>query len=177
MGFFPGIDTIDPMERTAKISSCETYRYLLSRKWSYAPQATFIMLNPSTADGRLNDPTVKKCIGFARRWGMGGLMIVNLFAYRDSKPEKMLQADDPVGPDNASSISWACERAAENEGLVICAWGANGRYMDQDETVVGWLEMLTIKPKCLRLTQGGAPEHPLFVPYETTPIPYNGRKK
>ena len=164
------------LRRDAVVSSCGRWRYRLSRHWGDGPEATFIMLNPSTADALVDDATIRKCMGFGRRWGMAGIYVGNLFAYRATDPSEMLLAADPVGPENRDHLDWMCLRAAKNGGTVICAWGANGSHLDQDETVLGWLGMHCIEASCLRLTKKSrAPEHPLYVPYETAPVTYQGR--
>lgn len=161
------------LDRKATLSEDGKYRYRLSRHWDDAlPEATFIMLNPSTADANIDDPTIRKCMGFARLWNMGGIYVGNLFAVRATDPKDMMRAHDPVGPDNHDHLAWMCERAAKNGGLVICAWGANGSYMGQECTVLGWLDSWSIVPKALRLTvKSGKPEHPLYVPYDVQPVP------
>lgn len=170
--------------RHAFISDCGKYRYQLSRTWEPEKAvATFIMLNPSTADGTQDDPTIRKCLGFARQWGCRGLRVVNLFAFRATKPRDMLAADDPVGPDNHDSVLRAVDAAAHlhsgwggPSGPVVCAWGTHGSFMDQDETVLGWLDTVTVRPQALGLTKDGHPKHPLYVPYSATLIRYAGRR-
>ena len=165
------------LQRRASLSSCGAYRYRLSRHWDdRLPEATFVMLNPSTADGLTDDATIRKCMGFARRWGMGGLYVGNLFAVRATLPKDMMIAPDPVGPDNRDHLEWICERASTNGGVTVCAWGANGSYMDQDETFMAWALDRGVLPYCLRLTKGGAPEHPLYVPYDVALAEYVGRR-
>ena len=161
------------LDRDATISECGKYRYQLARRWGEGPVATFIMLNPSTADAEIDDATIRKCMGFAHRWGMSGLMVGNLFAYRATKPRDMMKAHDPVGPSNQEHLERMCHEAGAsgNGGIVICAWGANGSYMQQDQTFLGWCDGLwLIKPKALRLTGKGMPEHPLYVPYDVKPV-------
>ncbi|BDA75123.1 hypothetical protein CAL7716_092890 [Calothrix sp. PCC 7716] len=95
------------------------YRYLLSRKWDASkPKITFVMLNPSTADANQDDPTLRKCINFAQSLGYGSLKVVNLFAYRATKPCELRKVADPVGPKNNYYIQLATRRAS----LVIVAW-------------------------------------------------------
>jgi hypothetical protein len=159
----------------AMLSPCGRYRYSLSRHFGPGPEATFIMLNPSTADALVDDPTIRKCIGFARRLEMGGLYVGNLFAVRATDPRGILSAGDPVGPENRDHLEWLCYRAAKNGGVVICAWGAQGVHMDQDETFLGWLDRLSIEPKALAINKNGTPKHPLYVPYGTDLVPYDGR--
>ena len=124
----------------------------------------FVMLNPSMADGAIDDPTIRKCVGFARRWSYERLEVVNLFAYRATQPRDLLTLPpnvDPVGPDNSEHFDDLIERA----GIIVCAWGAHGAHLGQDETAHGWLRD---KPRyALLLTKDGHPGHPLRVPYAT----------
>ena len=166
----------------AVISADGRYRYLL-RRTGFAPSgriACFIMLNPSTADHERDDATIRKCIGFARQWMCGELLVVNLFALRSRHPSNLWAdgVEDPVGPENSDYINLAVERAdaGPDRGVVCCAWGVNGSYMSQDLTVLGWVDWCA--PRCLRLTKAGHPEHPLFVPYAAAiePRRFNGRR-
>lgn len=169
------------VEYTAKgaiLSPDQKYRYLLWREWRgshdpknwtwmYADQGVpkacvFIMLNPSTADGDIDDPTIRKCVGFAWRWDFERVEIVNLFAYRATKPGELLKADDPIGSDNLMHVRSALERA----GRVLCAWGAHGGHLGQDRTMMGWLDAAGVsRPLSLGITRDGYPRHPLYVPY------------
>lgn len=168
----PDLSIID--ERGAIVSPCGRYRYKLWRQWHPGrPMATFIMLNPSTADGKDDDPTIRKCIGFAKRWGMGGIFVGNLFAVRATNPDDMMRARDPVGPDNKAHLERICEAAADDlrrGGVVVCAWGALGNHMGQDQTFLGWCDQWCIRPKALRLTAYGLPAHPLYIPYDAKPF-------
>jgi hypothetical protein len=160
--------------RAAVISDCGKYRYHLARRFDAGDRriATFIMLNPSTADAVIDDPTIRKVMGFARRWGCGELQVVNLFAYRATAPTDLRKADDPVG---AGNRKWVC-RAANESGLVVCAWGTHGAYMNQDLAVLGWLTALGVRPFALGLTRDGHPRHPLYVPYSAELVPFEGRQ-
>jgi hypothetical protein len=164
------------LEQNAVISSCGKYRYLLTREVGFGDRtATFIMLNPSTADAVNNDPTVRRCIGLARRWGCGWLLVANLFAVRATRPADMRRASDPVGPDNhewvTRAVEWATARCdAAGAGPVVCAWGTHGAYMDQDRTVLGWIEGVSM-PMALGMTRDGHPRHPLYVPYVAGLVP------
>lgn len=164
------------------------YRYLLWREWRGThkvsnwrwnghdgagkiigePKAClFIMLNPSTADADHDDPTVRRCISFAKAWKYERLEIVNLFAYRTKDPKELFALnhnDDPVGVRNQNYI----EDLAYRAGIVIAAWGVHGQYMDQAETVRGWLG--SRKLHALKLTKEGFPQHPLYVKGDVTPI-------
>ena len=88
------------MDRTALFSPCRTFRYRLGRRWSDGPVLAFIMLNPSCADEHIDDPSVRRCIGFAQRRGYGGLEMVNLYAFLATDPAELRRAGYPIGPDN-----------------------------------------------------------------------------
>lgn len=151
------------MHRDAVISPCGQYRYLLRRVWDPAlPVCTFIMLNPSKADGTIDDPTIRRCIGFARAWGYGGFVVVNLFAYRGTKPAELRRAWDPVGPANDRYIF---EAALLSGGPVVAAWGAGGDYMGRAAAVRSMLPRL----HALALTQSGQPRHPLYLRADLVP--------
>jgi hypothetical protein len=122
----------------------------------------FVGLNPSTADAMLDDPTIRRCIGFARSWGYGGLMMTNLFAFRATLPRAMKAAIDPIGPDNDQVL----RTAYLNAGIVIAAWGAHGAHKGRDVAVRAMLPRLHY----LRLTQGGHPGHPLYLPGSLSPL-------
>lgn len=142
---------------SAVISACGLYRYLLQREWlgGYG-RALFVMLNPSTADATQDDPTIRRCIGFAKAWGCAGLEVVNLYAYRATKPADMLAAGDPIGPANDSHIRAAAHRAK----VIVAAWGANAAR-DRSVAVRSLLSDHTMH--ALGLTKDGHPRHPLFV--------------
>lgn len=153
----------------AKFSPCGKYRYSLWRTWDDTkPSAVFVMLNPSTADEAKNDPTVERCQRRATALGMGGLRIVNLFAWRSTKPDALYETEDPVGPENDAAIIDACKQAS----LVICAWGTNGKLMGRDVSVVGLLAAHGAQPMCLQVNADGTPKHPLYVGYAIQPKPY-----
>ena len=145
------------MKRTATISG--VYRYLLEREWATGKKAVFVLLNPSTADATKDDPTIRRCIGFAQRWGLGGVAIVNLFAFRSTSPSVMMAADDPIGPKNNEYLFNTFRRA---RGPIICAWGTRGTFLHRDSFVLSLIR----EPQVLRLTKKSkVPEHPLYVPY------------
>lgn len=142
------------------------YRYTLTRTWnSSAEPLVFILLNPSTADASQDDPTIRRCIGFAKRWGFGGIVVVNLYAYRATKPRDMLAADDPVGPDNDRIIT-----EIVNGKTVVAAWGTNARR----ERVAEVLALIqgTARLLALEITKFGHPRHPLYVHGEAQPVPW-----
>ncbi len=169
------------LKRSAVISSCGKYRYLLTRQVGLGDRtAAFIMLNPSTADAVNDDPTIRRCIGLARRWGCARLAVVNLFAVRATDPADMRKASDPVGPENHDWVIRAVDRAVAahepaDSGPVVCAWGTHGAYMEQDRTVLGWIAGVCT-PMALGITRDGHPKHPLYVPYAAALVAFSGRR-
>lgn len=164
----------------AKLSSNGVYRYALWRKWSHwEPLATFVMLNPSTADASIDDPTIRKCMGFARRWGAGGIWVVNLFAYRATDPRGLLSAGDPIGPHNDGWVKTAFQDI-DCTPLVVAAWGACGGAANQRLLAprVSWFRSLArdlgVPLQCLGTTRTGAPRHPLMLAYDTPLRPWEG---
>jgi len=115
---------------SAIISACGTYRYLLTREFGSSPRiATFIMLNPSTADATVDDQTIRKCIGFSKKWGCGGFRVINLFAVRARDPAEMKKHPAPQGPDNKKHFDEAIRtaKACPHQGPIVCAWGTRHR--------------------------------------------------
>ncbi|MDR0576996.1 MAG: DUF1643 domain-containing protein [Candidatus Accumulibacter sp.] len=153
------------LESNARISTCGTYRYLLSRVWGDAPPAVFIMLNPSTADAVKNDPTIDRCERRGRKMGHGGLIVANLFALRSADPAKLFRHPDPVGPGNDAAIL----EAVANAGIVICAWGRAGKWQGRDAAVLALLRGAGVEPRALSFNKNGTPRHPLYVSYDKTP--------
>ena len=152
----------------AVISPCRRFRYTLTREWDDdKPSVTFIMLNPSTADADQDDPTIRRCIGFAKSWGYGSLTVVNLFAWRATDPRQLVTMDR-IGPDNDDWIRRMC--ATHGTQLVVCAWGIHGALFDRGESVRGVLCFRDVHH--LGLTKGGHPRHPLYLKGDTTPIPW-----
>lgn len=133
------------------------YRYRLWRTWDTAlPAAAFILLNPSTADASHDDPTLRRCLGFARAWGYGGVEVVNLFAWAATDPAALRTCPDPIGPANDAAILAAVTGAP----LVVAAWGNNGRLHDRAAAVLRLLDGIALT--CLGLTGAGQPRHPLY---------------
>jgi hypothetical protein len=152
----------------ATFSPCRKYRYTLERELS-GEQSTvnFVMLNPSTAGEFKNDPTVSRCISYARRWEFGQLVVTNIFAYRATLPADMKAVADPVGPENNGflvSVAMAAD-------LVVCAWGEHGAHLDRGAHVLDLLRKLEKPIHALRLNAGGQPAHPLYLPGSLDPIP------
>lgn len=126
--------------------------------------AMFIGLNPSTADETQDDQTIRRCIGFAKRWGYGALCMTNLFAFRATDPRVMKGHPKPVGDENDRWLV-ACARDA---GIIVAAWGVNGEHMGRNIEVVKLIDDL----QCLVVTKEGHPKHPLYVPANVEPQPY-----
>lgn len=130
------------------------------------------MLNPSIADGLRDDPTVRKCIGFSRRWALGGIRIANLFAFRATDPRELHLAhrrgDDVVGPLNLEHML----AFAGDANRVVIGWGTHARpYSGRVDQVVAALRR-NGPLWCLGLTDGGQPRHPLMLPYTTVLEPF-----
>jgi len=144
----------------ATFSRDRRYRYRLWRRWDQTrPVVVFVLLNPSTADARHDDPTIRRCLGFARRWGYGGIEVVNLFAYRASDPRVLRTVRDPVGRANRHQVRAALARAE----LVVLGWGASTE---------GDRMFKVSHAYCLGLTSAGQPRHPLYLRRDARPVPY-----
>ena len=155
------------MRKSAEISPCGKYRYHLRREWdSDLPRVAFIMLNPSTADASEDDPTIRRCIGFAKAWGCGGIDVVNLFAYRATEPKELKKARNAIGPDNDAHILAIAPYADK----VICAWGAPGELFGRARRVSDKLRSAGVGMWCLEKTKKGQPKHPLYLKCDLVPI-------
>ena len=156
------------MNRSAIISHCGLYRYQLWRTCGEGPYVVFICLNPSTADGTIDDATIRRCIAFAQAWGFSGFCMVNLFAFRATKPEDMRAAADPVGPENDRHILEVVAKADK----IVCGWGSNGDFRGRDGEVEVLLRDYELT--CLATTKAGRPGHPLYLKKNLTPVAYSG---
>ncbi len=142
------------IQRDAAISDCGKYRWSLSRCWKETSDRDWlgwIMLNPSVADAGRDDPTIRRCMAFAKDWGFNGIAVRNLFALRATDPTELYKAADPVG------IVDGCP-------LVIAAWGTLGSLRGRDRQVIDLFVQRGVTLKCLGKTQAGHPRHPLYVP-------------
>ena len=149
--------TTPTLQRGANFSRCRQYRYALWRHWG--PGDDFLLLiglNPSTADHRQDDPTIRRCMGFARDWGYSGLCVAN--------PDDLFAAGDPVGPKNDLWL----RKLAHQADLVVAAWGNHGRFMDRASAVSAQLPAM----HCIRLNGSGEPAHPLYLPKHLTAQPW-----
>lgn len=172
------------IDRRCYFSADRAHRYTLWRQWgnttlrdlfslrelpdspadSQAPFVMFVGLNPSTADETNDDPTIRRCIEFTRRWGYEEFVMTNLFAFRATDPKIMMKSVDPIGPDNDS---WLC-RLGDRAEMIIAAWGNKGSFMGRASTVLKMLPNV----QYLRLNKDGSPEHPLYIPGDTKPSLY-----
>jgi hypothetical protein len=148
----------------ATFNEARTHRYLLARSWQEnLPVMTWIMLNPSTADAFTDDPTIRRCVSFARREGCGGIQVVNLFALRATDPRELRSHADPVGACNDQTIE------AHTCGRVVVAWGAHGKFAGRAMAVSRALLVTGVTPLCLGVTKDGHPKHPLARGRERVP--------
>lgn len=147
----------------------QQYRYQLQRTWAPGPVVLFVMMNPSTADPLCDDPTVAKCGRLARKWGYGGFMVGNTFAYRATDQGRLTEVDDPVGPDNDRHLAELASEAA----LVVFAYGKPKRLglRARGPAVASALADLC-QPHILRLCADGTPSHPLYLPECLLPVPW-----
>lgn len=153
-----------PIEAGAEFSDCRTHRYALWRRWQwqgFANQVMFIGLNPSTADETEDDPTIRRCIRFAKDWDYGGLLMMNAFAFRATDPKDMKSASDPVGPANDEAFG----QRRSQVGLIVAAWGVHCPL--EREIAVCLAIGKTIH--CLGRTKNGRPKHPLYLRADTKP--------
>jgi hypothetical protein len=154
------------LDSGADFSPCGEYRYALWRRLSMGERAVaFVGLNPSTADASLDDPTIRRCVGFARTWGYDWLYMLNLHAFRSTDPRALAVKIDPVGPANWETLQSLTQKA----DLVIAAWGANelhGAAREYAQRIVQWP-----RTRCLGTTKSGAPKHPLYLAASTQPVP------
>jgi hypothetical protein len=152
----------DGVERGAvfeAISSAARRRYLLTRQWADEPALPFVMLNPSTASAAVDDPTIRRCMGFARREGAGGLVVANLFTWRATQPAELLSVPDPIG-EHADAF---LRLVAGDGGRVVVAWGAHQLAPKRGRQVLATLREAGAEVVCLKLTRDGEPGHPLYV--------------
>jgi hypothetical protein len=150
------------IRRAAHLSDCGQYRYVLHRMWGDGLPLTFAMLNPSTADAEQDDPTISRCVGFARREGYDGIRVVNLYAFRATKPADLWRAAEPTGGERNDDLLREIGRQAKGAWPLVAAWGAQPRARGRIAQVLampGWDRVIA-----LGVTKDGSPRHPLYVP-------------
>lgn len=163
------------MTKTAIISPCGRYRYNLTRQWQASCfSLPFVMLNPSTADADLDDPTIRRCMAFARRDGYGGISVFNLFALRATDPAELRKTSDPFGPENRKHLAELAIRAADFRVPIVCAWGTGGWLADT--ALIHLLANSGAELLCLGTTQAGHPKHPLYIKGSQPLEPFGGTR-
>jgi hypothetical protein len=146
----------------ATFSEDKNYRYSFYQKWGESKSVMFVGLNPSMSDG-LN-PTLNKCIRFAKSWGYGSCYVLNLFAYRAPTPRILKATPSPVGLENNR---WLLETASKVDKIIF-AWGTYGNHLNRDKEVI----ILLKAGYCLDVTKLGFPKHPLYIKSDTQPVPF-----
>jgi len=154
----------------AIISDCGRYRYQLNRVWDESlPTVPFVMLNPSTADGNVDDPTIRRCVGFAKQWGYGGLIVVNLYALRATNPKALLESDNPLGDHNKTYL----EKVFNDYDLIVAAWGNSSILRKiQNGNKLPLKGLSVSKLHYIELSNDGTPKHPLYLKYTDSPKPF-----
>jgi hypothetical protein len=164
-------ETLPEEECGAVLSPCRTYRYHLWRSWdTFLPTMAWIMLNPSTADADTDDPTIRRCIGFAKREGCGGISVRNVFALRAPDPSELSKHTDPFGPDNEK---WLLMTRFISVPKLILAWGAKKggkRLLHHYRRVENIFRSQS--PYCFGTTTDGDPRHPLYLPNDANMEPF-----
>lgn len=151
------------MIKSAIFSKCRKYRYSLSRIWTkHRPLCLFVCLNPSTANENIDDPTIRRCVNYAKSWLYGGMIMVNLFAYRSTDPKNLLVVDDPIGNENDYYIKNISDKCV----ITIAAWGSHKLVDNRFEEVLPLLNNLHY----LKLTKSNKPHHPLYLKKNLVPI-------
>jgi len=143
--------------RGALFSEDRKHRFALWRLWRPSgAYVTFVLLNPSTADEERDDPTIRRCIGYAEKWGFGGVVILNLFSFRTYNPKEMREQGAGANlPENDDFIRWFNRGSWET----VCAWGAHGNFLGRAHEVFPMIS----NPRCLSRTKDGEPSHPLYL--------------
>ena len=147
----------------AVFSDCRKFRYALWRMWNeQMPIAMIIGLNPSTADEKVNDPTITRCINFASSWGYGGVCVTNLFGFRATAPTELKAQHDPIGKENDA---WVHEMA-KGAAIAVAAWGNHGKFLNRSLEILPSLDQL----HCIKMNKSGEPAHPLYLKAELKPV-------
>ncbi|MBF6607758.1 MAG: DUF1643 domain-containing protein [Flavobacterium sp.] len=160
---------LSPVIASAVISECGNYRYSLTRVWDESkPKVMFIMLNPSTADASKDDPTIRRCIAFAKTWGYGGLFVCNLFSFRATNPKDLLKIGNPFGDENI----WHTRKLSDEVTTIICAWGNKPilHKLLKNQNPYKLLDFAWLKLHYLELSKDGTPKHPLYLKGDRFPV-------
>lgn len=162
------------VKKDARLSTCGKYRYQLWRYWNYSlPRCCFIMLNPSTADAELDDPTISKCARLAAKWGYGSLEVLNLFALRSTDPKVLKQSVrngiDTIGVLNTEII---LNRMMDRKiRLVVAAWGNHAMLLDRGDSMSKRIIDVGRDLYALNISSvTGQPSHPLYLKETLEPV-------
>ncbi len=160
-------DWLENVQRRAGFSRCKSYRYWLSRRFTKGSgHCVFIGLNPSIASAEKDDPTIRRCMGFASDWGYEQLTVVNLFAFRTPLPSELLDNPAPEGAGNRAALRKACRDA----DCIVAAWGTHGTYRQQARKLGKiWSDYSMY---CFGQTKNLQPVHPLYQPKTAALYPY-----
>ncbi len=155
-------------KKGAILSRDRSYRYVLWREWDTTKgTCVFIGLNPSTANETEDDPTLRRCVNFAKDWGFGRCVMLNLFAYRATNPDELKNQDKPVGYKNNHHL----KVQSAGGDMVVVAWGNHGSLLNRDKKVLKLLKDIPIK--CFQVTVKGQPAHPLYQSKNTQLTDFN----
>jgi len=162
------------MYKSAIISRCELYRYELRRVWDdRLPPYVSGMLNPSTADDKIDDPTIVRNVKRAQVHGCGSLIVWNLGAGRATEPAEWRIMPDPIGPENDHHIERILTECRNRKGTAVVGWGNHGSFRGRDKAVIEIARRVGIAFHCLAINKGGQPKHPLYAGYGNPLIPWH----
>ncbi|HEA46393.1 MAG TPA: DUF1643 domain-containing protein [Candidatus Pacearchaeota archaeon] len=149
----------------AVFSEDRVHRYVLIREWDLnKPSLMVVSLNPSTADEKKNDPTIRRCIGFAKKWGFGKLIMTNIFAFRATLPKDLFNSENPVGNKN----DYWLKKLSKKADKVLLAYGNHGKFRNRHDEILKIID----NPYCIKKSKTGMPMHPLYLKYTKDPIRY-----
>ena len=149
----------------AIFSENKIHRYVLIREWDLnKPSLMIVSLNPSTADEKINDPTIRRCLGFAKRWGFGKLFVTNLFSLRATLPTDLFNSKNPIGNKN----DYWLKKLSKNVNKVVLAYGNHGKFKERHDEILKIID----NPYCIKKSKTGMPMHPLYLKYTKKPISY-----
>lgn len=161
---------VKSMFKGAELSEDGKYRYVLERRWGEGPSAWWVMLNPSTADDQVDDPTIRRCISFSKREGCGSLRVLNLYAMKATNPVELAKSPSHLGSYNSQLLVEA-SYASRAGALLIVAWGAHPMAVKGAGSVERMFE--AAGAKCLGFTKSGQPRHPLYVRNDQPLVPWH----
>lgn len=161
------------VRKQASLSSCGRYRYQLRRTWDEKLRPYVIgMLNPSTADDEVDDPTIRVCMTRARKLNCGSLIVWNLGALRATDPKLWMRSNCPIGARNDWWIKYTLQECSERNGIAVVAWGNHGTFRERGKVALRALYEAEVQPMCLGVTNNGQPRHPLYVSSNTELRPF-----